>query len=48
MWPEYNDLKESFERWLDSNHPNYLKDLGTIEWANIFAGKHHSAVIIVN
>jgi len=48
MWPSFEELKESLERWLNSKHPDYLKELGKLEWANVFAGKHHSAVIIVN
>jgi hypothetical protein len=48
MWPTFEELKASLERWFKSNHPNYLKGLENTEWANAFSGRHHSSVIIVN
>ena len=48
MWPSFEEFKVSLENWLKSNHPDYLKDFGGLEWANTFTGKHHSMVIIAN
>ena len=48
MWPTFEELKASLERWLKSNHPNYLKGLENTKWANAFSERHHSSVIIVN
>ena len=48
MWPNFKELKESLEKWLNSNHPNYIKELGRLEWANAFSGRHHSMVVNVN
>lgn len=48
MWPTFEDYKVALEEWLNSNHPNYIKEMGNREWANAFIGKHHSLVIIVS
>ena len=48
MWPSFEEYKASMEKWLNSNHANYLKEIGDQEWVNAFAGKHHSAVNIVS
>jgi hypothetical protein len=44
MWPKFEDYKNALEKWLNSNHTNYLKEMGALEWANNFTGNHHSAV----
>jgi hypothetical protein len=48
MWPTFEEYKESFEKWLKANHPNYLNEVEYQEWTNAFSVKHHSLVIIIN
>jgi hypothetical protein len=48
MWPTFDEYKRSIEKWLTKNHPDYLNELGDREWSNLFSGRHHSAVIIIN
>jgi hypothetical protein len=48
MWPKFEEFKIALEAWLNTNHRNFLKETDDKEWFNAFAGKHHSAVIIVN
>ena len=48
MWPNFDEYKLGLEDWLNSNHPNYLEELGERKWANLFTGRHHSMVIIIN
>jgi len=48
MWPTLDEYKQALEKWLNSNHRNYLKEQGEREWSNNFIGKHHSLVIIVS
>jgi hypothetical protein len=46
--PVPDEYKQALEKWLNSNHRNYLKEQGEREWSNAFIGKHHSLVIIVS
>jgi len=48
MWPSFEEFKCNLEKWLKTNHPSYLKDIGEREWSNAFTGKHHTAVNIIN
>ncbi|GES93839.1 hypothetical protein GLOIN_2v1780813 [Rhizophagus clarus] len=45
MWPSFEEYKASMEKWLNSNHANYLKEIGDWEWVNAFARKYHSALL---
>jgi len=47
MWPKYEEYKVALERWLNVNHPSYLREIENTEWMNNFTGKHHSSVVIV-
>jgi hypothetical protein len=47
MWPKFDEFKRGMEKWLKTNHPSYLKELGDQKWPNDFSGKHHSSVIII-
>jgi len=47
IWPGFEEYKGALEMWLNTHHPNYLAESGEREWTNAFAGKHHSAVLIV-
>ncbi|RGB25440.1 hypothetical protein C1646_675568 [Rhizophagus diaphanus] len=55
MWPNFEEYKASMEKWLNSNHANYLKAIGNRKWVNAFTrnfyakmkdirGSHASAV----
>jgi len=47
MWPEFNEYKAALENWLRKHHSDYLKSLTSSDWANAFAEKYHSGVIII-
>jgi len=47
MWPSFDDYKSELEKWLNSNYPNYLKELGERKWTNSFVGNHHTIVTII-
>ena len=48
MWPTPEEFKFELERWLNQHHPNYIQEVGHIEWTNAYSGRHNSLVIIVN
>jgi hypothetical protein len=48
MWPSFEEFKSALEKWLQTKHPNYIKDMGSREWSNVFSGRHHTAVIIID
>jgi hypothetical protein len=48
MWSSFDNYKSELENWLNSNHLNYLKELGERKWTNSFVGNHHTMVIIIN
>jgi hypothetical protein len=48
LWPNFEQYKKALEKWLNDNHPDYLKEVGSREWTNSFTGNHHSAVNIVD
>jgi len=42
------EFKSALEKWLQTKHPSYIKDMGDREWSNAFSGRHHTAVIIID
>lgn len=44
MWPSFEEYKASMEKWLNSNHVNYLKEIEDWKWINAFIRKHHSVI----
>lgn len=48
MWPTFDEFKDGLGNWLKTNHPLYISEIGEREWTNLFCGKHHSMVIVVN
>ncbi|RGB35327.1 hypothetical protein C1646_759498 [Rhizophagus diaphanus] len=36
IWPSFEEYKALIEKWLNSNHANYLKEIGDREWVNAF------------